>query len=173
MDKGFPSVVNNFNVYRNGNRLIGVTEEVTLPDFESKTSTINGAGLLGDIEEIVLGQFGSMKQEIPFRTLSEDIFNVMNPMETVDITLRGAIQTMDAATGVTGISGVRIVMRGKPITFKPGSMKNGEQMGSSVTIELTYIMIEVNSIKKIEVDKLNNVYIVNEVDLLEKIKAMC
>lgn len=169
----FPSVINDFNVYNAGTKLIGITGEVTLPDFESKTTTINGAGILGDIEETVMGQFNSMKQEIPFRTLSDDIFSIMNPMDAVDLTLRGAIQTMDTATGVADYKGMRVVVRGKMATFKPGTVKAAEQMNCSVTLELTYIMIEVDGQKKVELDKLNSVYVVNGVDLLEKVRALC
>lgn len=169
----FPSVINDFNVYNNGTKLIGVTGEVTLPDFESKTTTINGAGILGDIEETVMGQFNSMKQEIPFRTLSDDIFSIMNPTDAVDLTLRGAIQTMDTGTGVAGYKGVRVAVRGKMATFKPGTMKAAEQMNCSVTLELTYILIEVDGKKMVELDKLNAVYVVNGKDLLKEVRGMC
>ena len=116
----FPSVINDFNVYKNETKLIGITGEVSLPDFESKTTTINGAGILGDIEEAVMGQFNSMKIEIPFRTLSDDIFSIMNPLDAVDLTLRGAIQTTDTQTGVAGYKGMKVMVRGKMATFKPG-----------------------------------------------------
>ena len=46
-------------------------------------------------------------------------------------------------------------------------------MDASVTVEITYIMIEQNGSKKIELDKLNNVYKVNGVDLLAKVKKQC
>ena len=40
----YPSVINQFNVYNAGNRLIGLTGEVSLPEINSKTTTVNGAG---------------------------------------------------------------------------------------------------------------------------------
>lgn len=169
----FPSVINGFNIYKNGNLLIGVTGEVKLPSFESKTTTISGAGILGDIEEAVLGQFNSMKLEIPFRTLSDDVFSIMNPLEPIDLTLRGRIQCMDQGTGAVGFQGMRVVCRGKMATFNPGSVKDSDQMSTSVTLELVYILIEVQGKKKIELDKLNGVYVVNEKDLLQKARSMC
>ena len=42
--------VNLYNVYNKGNRLIGVDEEVTLPDFETMTETLAGPGIGGEIE---------------------------------------------------------------------------------------------------------------------------
>ncbi len=172
MAKTFPSVINDYNVYKNGTRLIGVTGEVNLPDLTSKTTTINGAGILGDINEAVMGQFENIQLKIPFRTLSDDIFSVMNPTEAVDLTLRAAIQNTDLATGKTGFQGMRVVVRGKMESFTPGNVQNGEQMGSSVTLNLTYILIEVNGETKVELDKLNGVYIVNGVDLLAQVKTL-
>lgn len=169
----FPSVINDFNVYKKNTKLIGITGEVSLPDFESKTTTINGAGILGDIEEAVMGQFNSMKIEIPFRTLSDDIFSIMNPLDAVDLTLRGAIQTTDTQTGVAGYKGMKVMVRGKIATFKPGTVKAAEQMNCSVTLELTYIKIEVDSKTKVELDKLNAVYVVNNVDLLKGVRDLC
>lgn len=45
-----PTVIHDYNVYNNGNKIIGTTGEVTLPDFEPLTSAISGAGLLGEFE---------------------------------------------------------------------------------------------------------------------------
>lgn len=39
-----PSKINNYNVYNVAERLIGVGDEVTLPDFEAMADTISGAG---------------------------------------------------------------------------------------------------------------------------------
>ena len=66
---------------------------------------------------------------------------------------------------------MRIVERGRLKGFTPGNYEQGKQMGSSVTLELLYILIEVDGTKKLEYDKLNSVFIVNEKDLLEKVRA--
>lgn len=39
-----PSKINSYNVYNDAERLIGVGDEVTLPDFEAMAETISGAG---------------------------------------------------------------------------------------------------------------------------------
>ena len=46
-------------------------------------------------------------------------------------------------------------------------------MNCSVTLELTYIKIEVDSKTKVELDKLNAVYVVNNVDLLKGVRDLC
>ena len=45
-----PEIINDFNVYKGGSKLIGVSDEVTLPDFEAMTETISGAGIAGEYE---------------------------------------------------------------------------------------------------------------------------
>ena len=46
-------------------------------------------------------------------------------------------------------------------------------MDASVTVEVAYILIELDGQKRIELDKLNNVYKVNDKDLLAKIRSQC
>lgn len=170
---GIPEVIHSFNVYKTGNKLIGLTGEVTLPDFDAMTETISGAGILGEFEEVIIGQFGSMEQEIPFRILDEDIFSLMNPLESLDLTLRASEQYTVKDTGAVDFKGMRVVVRGKQKSFKPGKVQNGTQMDASVSIEIVYIMIEVDGIQKVELDKLNYVYKINGVDLLEKVRKQC
>ena len=40
-----PTVLNNFNTYGNAHKYVGVAAEVTLPNFEYLTETIDGAGI--------------------------------------------------------------------------------------------------------------------------------
>lgn len=46
-----PTKINRYNVYNKGNRLLGVGEEMTLPDFEPSSETVTGAGILGEIDD--------------------------------------------------------------------------------------------------------------------------
>lgn len=62
-----PSKINSYNVYNDAERLIGVGDEVTLPDFEAMAETISGAGILGELDDPTVGHFSNMEMEIPFR----------------------------------------------------------------------------------------------------------
>jgi P2 family phage contractile tail tube protein len=166
-----PEVIHNFNIYNNGNMLVGVSGAVTLPTFDAVTEEISGAGILGSYETSIAGMYGSMTQEIPFRVLEDDIFSIMRPSEPLDLTFRGAIQSTDKSTAAVDDKPMRIVERGRLKSFTPGSMEIGKQMGASVTLELLYILIEVGGATKLEYDKLNSVFKVNGVDLLEKVRA--
>ena len=171
MNKLYPTVIDGFNVYRNGNALIGVSDEVQLPEFAATTASISGAGILGTFDAPVLGHFGSMDQVIPFRTLAEDVFSIMDPSQTVDLTLRGSVQYLDLESGATSNKGMRVVFRGLMKSFTPGSVKAADEMKSSVTLSLTYILIEVDGKTMIELDKFNGVYKINGVDCMAKIKS--
>ena len=52
-----PTKINRYNVYNKGNRLLGVGEEMTLPDFEPSSETVTGAGILGEIDDPTVGYF--------------------------------------------------------------------------------------------------------------------
>ena len=68
--------------------------------------------------------------------------------------------------------GMRVVYRGRCKKISLGTVKQGGPMDSSITIELTYILIEMDGKKKIELDKVNGVFKVNGVDLLAKVKKL-
>lgn len=165
-----PEIINNFNAYNNGNVLIGVTGSVALPTFDAITETISGAGILGEYETGVVGMYSSMPQEIPFGILDDDVFSIMDPGELVDLTFRASAQSTVKSTGAVNYKGMRVVERGRLKNFNPGTLELGKRMGSSVTLELLYILIEIGGKKMLEYDKLNAVFIVNGKDLLEKVR---
>ena len=170
---GIPGVINNFNLYYQGTALVGLTGEISLPDFEGMTETLSGPGILGEIEEVIIGAFSSMELEVPFRILDEDAFKLMSPVETLDLTLRASEQFTVKSTGNIDYKGMRVVIRGRQKKLTGGTVKQGGAMDASVTVEVAYIMIELDGQKRIELDKLNNVYKVNDKDLLAKVRSQC
>lgn len=169
---GIPEVIHDFNIYNTGSKIIGLTGEVSLPDFEAMTETISGAGILGEIETTIAGRYGSMEQEIPFRCIDDDYFKVIDPTKPAELTLRGAIQYNRKTDGSTDYMGMRVVFRGRCKKIAIGTVKQGGPMDSSVTMELTYILVEMDGKTKIELDKVNGVFKVNGVDLLAKVKSL-
>lgn len=162
--------INAYNVYRDSKKLVGLSDEVTLPDFEGLTETISGPGILGEIDEPLLGHFGASEIEVPFRTLNEEMFDLLAQGQAVNLTLRMSTQAIVESTMATDFMPSRVVIKGKSKGFTGGSAKQGQGTGSSVKVEIIYILIEVNNKKKFELDKLNFVYKVNGVDLLAKVR---
>ena len=66
---------------------------------------------------------------------------------------------------------MRIVIRGKLKSFSPGKLKQADQMGSSISLELSYILIEFNGKTMLELDKLNSIFKVNDKDLMERVRS--
>ena len=77
----------NFEVFKGGNRKLGMAD-VTLPDINYKTATISGAGIGGEIEMPTPGQTESMETEISWRTINEDVTELL-AMRSHDLEFRG------------------------------------------------------------------------------------
>ena len=58
-------------------RLAGVTDEVTLPNFENVSETLNLAGTVGEIDSPSAGQYKSATIDIPFTQVSKEAFGIM------------------------------------------------------------------------------------------------
>ncbi|MCD8204720.1 MAG: phage major tail tube protein [Coprobacillus sp.] len=165
--------INAYNVYQDGTKLIGISDEVTLPDFDALTETLSGPGILGEIDDPLLGHFGAADMDIPFRTMDDQAFKLLAAGNAVDLTFRISTQAIEETDLSTDFMPSRIVIRGKSKGFSGGSLKQGQGTGSSVKVEILYFLYEINGNKRFELDKLNFVYKVNGVDLLEKVRSQC
>lgn len=166
-----PSKINSYNVYNDAERLIGVGDEVTLPDFEAMAETISGAGILGELDDTTVGHFSNMEMEIPFRVLDREATDMLDMTKAVRLTLRAAQQAL-TVEGDTEFRSMRVVVRGKSATLAMGSVQNANPMESSVTLNVSYILIEVDGTTLVELDKINPTFKVNGVDLLQKVREM-
>ena len=166
-----PEVLNHYNVYNDAaKKLIGISGEIELGDLEAITDTIEGAGVLGEIEDPVTGQFSSIKIKIPFSVLYEDLFSLMNTTKPPQLTLRASMQCMDPTTGETGYYPVKIVVRGKASKTGLGKVTKGKKGEPEIELEILYIKIMINNKTTLELDKLNFKFVLNGVDMLKKIR---
>ena len=168
-----PQVVNRYNLYRKGTKLVGLTGEVELPAVTMVTDTLEGAGTGGNMDIPVIGLTENIDIQIPFMSLTKDLFSLANPGEAGDLTLRGAIQGTDPATGKISYTSIAISMRGTVKEITPGTVKSGGKMESSVTMTLSYYKIALDGETVLEIDKLNNVFVVNGDDVLKEVRDMC
>lgn len=166
-----PEKINDYNVYQDGSKLVGMGTETELPTVKMKTSTVEGSGVGGEIDSPTIGQFESMEMKVKFNTLYSSAVDLMNPLEAINLTLRGAQQVYDKTGGYV-FKGLRVVIGGRVKEFNPGTVKKGDGMDAEVTVELTYYMIEVDGKQVLEIDKLNGIYRVNGKDMLAGIAAL-
>lgn len=164
-----PEKVVNYNIYDEGEKLIGVEAETTLPNFEAMTETISGAGIAGEYDSPTPGHFGSMEIEISYRTLSGQATKLMIPKAQV-ITLRGSQQLNDIAAGEMKYIPVKITLKVAPKNLDLGSFSVGQPTGTKNNLEILYIKVVVDGEEIIELDKLNFIYKVNGEDILADVR---
>lgn len=170
----FPEVINNFNVYNDANRVVGTTGEIKIAQLQAITATVSGAGILGEYNTSVVGMFQSMSQELPFRMVDRDFFSMLNTGEQSKVVLRSSVQQRNRQSGGTlSTQSMRLVYRGHPTAADFGTVKKGDLMNASITLEVTYILVELGGAVMLELDKLNSVYKVCGKDLLGDIMKQC
>lgn len=170
--KTIPTKINKYNVYNEGERLLGAGDEMPLPSFESSSETVSGAGVLGEIDDPTVGYFTNQELEVPFRVLDREAMDMMDMTRAVQLTIRGAQQTTDSEGNIEFRS-MRVVVRGRSGTLELGKVKAGSTMDVKVKLTLLYILIEVGGEPLVELDKLNEVFKIRGRDMLAKIKEMC
>ena len=166
-----PEKINDYNVYLNGTKMIGVAASATLPQARMLNSNVEGVGIGGTIQSPVIGQFESMEQEIQFNCIYSSAADMLNPLSVVSLTFRAAQQVYDK-TGGYAFKGLRVVEMGRVKSFNPGRIQKGEGMEATVTMELTYLLVENDGAALLEIDKLNGVYKVNGKDMLAQVRAL-
>lgn len=172
MSAVIPELLNHYNIYNDkAKKLVGISGEVELGELEALTDTIEGAGVLGEIEDAVTGQFASIKIKIPFAVLYEDMFTLMDTTNPTQLTLRSSMQCMDPTTGATGYYPVKIVVRGKATNTSLGKVVKGKKGEPAIELELLYIKIQINNKTTLELDKLNFKFVLNGKDMLAKIRS--
>lgn len=166
-----PELINNYNLYNKGSQWVGVTGDVELPPLESLTETMEGAGMLGEVDVSAVGHFSSGQLKIPMVTVNKDAMNAINFAEPLELQLRASKQSANTTTAGTDFTPLRIVIRGMGKTVEPGKITKGKKMDTSIEIEYTYLKVEDDSTTILELDKLNNVFVVNGVDQLATIRS--
>lgn len=158
-----------YNVYNDAERLIGVDAEVELPAFEAITTTISGAGILGEVDSPNVGNFGSLKLALKFRTVSKEAAKLNEPKNQL-VTLRADQGSYDVSEGKIGHSALKVVAKGIPTSFTAGTLKAGDPTGTQTTLEIYYIKITLDNETLLELDKYNYIYVVNGVDYLADVR---
>ncbi|MDO5391032.1 MAG: phage major tail tube protein [Eubacteriales bacterium] len=167
-----PDTLNDFNLYIGNSRTVAaVSKEVHIPALVRKTVSTDGNG--GTYDTPIPGKYEAIEQEIPLKAIHEDMTELMDPIKSVKLTLRGAVQYTDPETGDTDFYGIVYVVRGKCKSTEGGSLKPGETMGTKITLSVNYVLLKVNDKEIREVDLINGVDKVNGKDIMEKVRKLC
>ena len=159
-----PDKLTNFKIYDRGRDMLG-TVDVVLPNFQYMTESMSGAGIAGEIDSPTPGHFQSLTSTINWRTVTAENLVLLAP-ETHHFDARGNISFYDEGTGSYIDRPVRAVMRGLPKGLTAGTLGVSVQTGTSIELELLFVMLSVNNRRLVEVDKLNFICFINGVDYL-------
>lgn len=161
-------LVVNYAIYEDATEHLGTTE-VTLPDLEYMTEELQGAGIAGTVEEIIMGHLNAMTTTLNFRTVTKSAVSLMTP--TVHkIDLRVAQQQMNMRTSQTNISAVKHIMKVKPKKTSLGKVASASTADVSGEYAVSYYAMYLEGKKVTEIDPLNFVCIINGVDYLKEVR---
>lgn len=161
-------LVVNYAVYEDATEYYGTTE-VTLPDLEFLTETISGAGIGGNIEEIITGHLEAMTTTLAFRTVSSAAVKLLEP-RVHKIDLRVAQQQMDMRTSETDVAGLKHILKLKPKKTSLGKVAAASTADVSGEYATSYYAMYLDGKKVTEIDPLNFICVINDVDYLAKVR---
>lgn len=159
----------NFAVYEDSKEYYGLAE-VNLPDIVSKTEDIEGAGIAGTIESVVLGHLDAMTLGLNFRTLTKNAIALMEPRNhTID--LRVAQQGKDTVSGKKIIPAVKHIFVVEPKKLSPGKVASASKADVSGEYAVSYWATYIDGVRTLEIDILNFIYYVNGTDYLKEVRT--
>lgn len=161
-------VVVNYAIYEDAVEYLGTTE-VSLPDLEYMTQEIQGAGIAGTIEEVILGHLAAMTTTFSFRTITEAAVKLMEP-RVHKIDLRVAQQGLDTRTSQTEVKPVKHILKVKPKKTALGKLAVASAADVSGEYATSYYALYIDGAKVTEIDPLNFICIINGTDYLKQVR---
>jgi hypothetical protein len=164
-----PERLVNFRCYSGpAAEFVGMTD-VELPQFESMTETISGAGIAGEYNSPVLGHFASQMVKLKWRTTTPAALALLAPVRHV-LDIRGSIQQQDPMLGSLVTVAVRFECAGQGKNYNPGKLEPGKVMGAEFDLECAVIRLSIANVPIVEIDKFNMVFKVSGVDFMAGVR---
>lgn len=162
-----PSKLKDFNLFHNGVNFVHQVPEVALPKIAEKVESYRGGGMLSELD-ISMG-LEKMEMETTLGGLPRSILRSFGLVGVAAQMLRfnGAYQ--EEENGV--VTAAELVVRGKHVEIDPGTVKAGDDTAWKLKSTLSYLKWTMNGTVDVEIDILNNVYIIGGVDRMAAIRA--
>lgn len=161
--------------YKIYNRTSGTADFITdttsykRPDLEIMTDTISGGGIAGEIDMPTLGQLSSMEIEIGFKRANKKAVELF-AQKTQELEIRWVTDVLDTAGAIISTCANKDIIKAIPKKLSLGNIETNATNEASVPLEVIYFKHIQDGEALIEIDKLNNVFIVNGVDYADKIR---
>jgi P2 family phage contractile tail tube protein len=157
-----PNNLKNFNLFNDGNSLLGIVDEVTLPKLSRKMEAFQGGGMVAPVDI----DLGNEKIELDWTCggfYSEAIKQYGSPKAGgVLLRFSGAYQRDDTGD----VQAVEIVVRGRHAEIDADKAKVGDKSTTKIKTSCTYYKLTVDGAVLFEIDALGFIFIVNGVDML-------
>lgn len=150
------------------NNLVGITDEVTLPDFEFMSETLSLAGMAGDVDSPSLGQMKSAQIEIPFSNISKKALELA-ANDSKPLILRAAQEVLNSETVSKRNVGRVITIMGMTKSINYGKLKKGGYGEPSIKKEIITYKDVVDGEVVTDINKIDPKCVINGVDLLKGI----
>lgn len=142
---------------------------VQLPSIEFGTTSIKGAGILGEFDMPSTGQLNAMTFSMSQRSLNKTSIMLSSPgQHNIELHFVKDARTTD---GQQIPQGTKIFLTGLTKKVDPGKVEEKSTMDGSIEYEVLRYRIVIDGEEALLVDKINYVYKVYGVDHMEKIRT--
>lgn len=156
-----PSKLRKFNLFNEGRSYLGIVEEVTLPKLSWKTEEYNGAGMVAPVD--IPLTLEKLELQMSLGGMVLDALHQFGTIGLSDVGLRFNGSYQEGQGNV--IQAVECVIRGYHREIDIGNVKQGENTQHKITSALSYYKLSVDGQDIIEIDALNQIFVVNGKDL--------
>lgn len=159
----------NANVYVDGTNFIGRVEEASLPEIKAKMATHKGLGMLGEME--IFSGIDKMEAKFKWNSFYPEVMKkAANFTQGVQLQLRSSIETVDGSGTRVGQVPLVATMRGTFKALPGGNFKHQDNVELESTFNVLYYKLEIDGDTIVEVDQVNNKYIVDGNDLMAEFR---
>lgn len=158
-----PNILKNFNLFTDGESLMGVAEEIVLPKLARKMEEYQGGGMPIPIDI----DLGNQKIEFDW-TCAGSVFDLVKQYGASKASAKllrfaGAYQRDDTEA----VQAVEIVVRGRHSEMDFGSQKIGSANKTKIKTTCSYYKLTVDGTVLIEIDGPAMIFIVDGVDMMD------
>ena len=158
----------NYAIYENNNEFYGMAQ-VQMPDLTSLTTTLNGAGIAGNVEAVILGHLEAMTMTINFNTFCKEQA-ALAELRPHDLEIWVAQQGTDSTNGNLCADSIRHYVRATPKSLKYGKIAPASTADASGDYAVGYLKTYINGELINEIDPLNFICIINGKDYLAPVR---
>lgn len=152
-------------------KLAGVTDEMTLPNFENISETLNLAGMVGEVDSPSAGQYKSTTVDIPLTQVSKEAFELMCD-DSTSIILKSAQEVLDTETYKRTYVVRTITIKGMTKGHDYGKLKKGGYGNPTIKKEVIYYKDQLGEEVLEEIDKFNGKAVINGKDVLGDVESL-